>query len=42
MRKKFRVIDNEQRKKYDRGFVFVKLEERNREKKCCVDVLNER
>ena len=34
------VIENEQRKKCDRGFVFAKLEESNKVRKCCADVVN--
>ena len=41
MRKTCCVIEKEQRKKYDRGFVFAKLEESNRERKCCAIMLNE-
>ena len=41
MRKTYCVIDKEQRNKFDRGFVFANLEESNRTRKCCVDVLSE-
>jgi len=41
MRKTYCVIDKEQRNKCDIGFVFAKLEESKRARKCCVDVFNE-
>ena len=42
MRKTYCVIKKEQKKKYDRGFVFAKLEESNKARKCCADVLKRR
>ena len=41
MRKTCCVIEKEERKKCDRGYVFAKLEESNREIKYYADVLNE-